>query len=153
MIFGRSAREGVCLRKLLNKKSTFYLFLCLTLWLAISWLTGSNCWFKAVFGIPCPGCGSTRAFVALWHGQWLESFRWHPLIILSLVFLPLVLVSRIFKPYLLKQPNVNLLLWGILGLYIGVYAVRMIFLFPHTSPMAPLYSCLWRQVILAISFL
>ena len=39
----------------------------------------SVCPFYNLTGLPCPGCGLTRAFVCLGHGQWLESLHWHPL--------------------------------------------------------------------------
>lgn len=39
----------------------------------------SVCPFYQLTGLPCPGCGLTRAFVCLGHGQWRESLHWHPL--------------------------------------------------------------------------
>src|SRR5436190_13214116 len=36
------------------------------------------CTMKRVTGIDCPGCGLTRSFVALGHGQWQDSFRYNP---------------------------------------------------------------------------
>lgn len=39
----------------------------------------SICPFYNLTGLPCPGCGLTRAFVCLGHGQWRESLHWHPL--------------------------------------------------------------------------
>lgn len=39
----------------------------------------SVCPFYNLTGLPCPGCGLTRAFVCLGHGQWRESLHWHPL--------------------------------------------------------------------------
>ncbi len=39
----------------------------------------SLCPFYNLTGLPCPGCGLTRAFVCLGHGQWRESLHWHPL--------------------------------------------------------------------------
>lgn len=32
------------------------------------------CVFRATFGIPCPGCGMTRSFVFLAHGDLREAF-------------------------------------------------------------------------------
>jgi hypothetical protein len=39
----------------------------------------SICPFHAATGLPCPGCGLTRAFVCLGHGRFAESLVWHPL--------------------------------------------------------------------------
>lgn len=38
------------------------------------------CLFDKVLGIYCPGCGGTRATVALVHGRLLQSLWYHPLI-------------------------------------------------------------------------
>jgi len=35
--------------------------------------------FRRVSGVPCPGCGMTRAFAHLAKGQWGEAVRDHPL--------------------------------------------------------------------------
>lgn len=47
----------------------------------LAWLTAgpSFCPFKVVTGLPCPGCGLTRATVALLHGDLATSFHFHPL--------------------------------------------------------------------------
>ncbi len=39
----------------------------------------SVCPFYSITGLPCPGCGLTRAFVCLGHGQIRQSLHWHPL--------------------------------------------------------------------------
>lgn len=39
----------------------------------------SLCPFNNVTGIPCPGCGLTRSFVSLGHGDVSQAFVWHPL--------------------------------------------------------------------------
>jgi hypothetical protein len=39
----------------------------------------SVCWFHALTGKPCPSCGSTRTFIAIAHGRWIEGFAWNPL--------------------------------------------------------------------------
>jgi len=40
---------------------------------AFSW-----CLFYRLSGMPCPGCGMTRALAALFHGEWREVLRLHP---------------------------------------------------------------------------
>ncbi len=39
----------------------------------------SVCAFHHLTGLPCPGCGLTRAWVSMAHGQLVSAFVWHPL--------------------------------------------------------------------------
>ena len=39
------------------------------------WEVPILCTFRRVTGVPCPGCGLTRSFVFLAHGQVLDAFR------------------------------------------------------------------------------
>lgn len=50
------------------------------------------CPFAIITRHPCPGCGLTRATVALLHGHVLDALRFHPL---SLVVAPLVVAGGI----------------------------------------------------------
>jgi len=36
------------------------------------------CWFFTHWHIYCPACGSTRAMIALAHGQVMQACRWNP---------------------------------------------------------------------------
>ncbi len=36
------------------------------------------CPFRRLTGLPCPGCGLTRSWVYLAHGQWHDGFTAHP---------------------------------------------------------------------------
>ena len=47
-------------------------------WLAFA-LPWPKCAFKAVTGLPCVTCGSTRSLVELLHGHLLAAVRWNPL--------------------------------------------------------------------------
>lgn len=38
------------------------------------------CFFHAVSGYWCPGCGLTRAFIAFGHGRWEEAWIYHPFV-------------------------------------------------------------------------
>jgi hypothetical protein len=42
-------------------------------------ISRAGCGFKAMTGAPCPGCGMTRACLALARGDLVESVRLHPL--------------------------------------------------------------------------
>ena len=65
--------------------------------LFLAHLPGWICPFKALFGIPCPGCGLTTAIAELLHGDWRGSLSTHAfapvfmlafLVILASVALP-----------------------------------------------------------------
>lgn len=39
----------------------------------------SLCLFRALSGLPCPGCGILRSLVCCGHGRWAEAAAYHPL--------------------------------------------------------------------------
>ena len=83
-----------------------------------------RCPFKAVTGIPCPGCGMTRAVLSALRGDFRTAFYYHPLWIVAV---PLVLVEFLNAVGGIKIPakvnNVILIIAGILLL--AVYVIRM----------------------------
>jgi hypothetical protein len=81
--------------------------LCFAMLVAGLVLVGANllhvrvwvCVFREVTGLPCPGCGMTRAVSALCRGELQQSVAWHPFapgIALSVlvIFLAAVLPAR-----------------------------------------------------------
>ena len=40
-----------------------------------------DCWIHKRSGIYCPGCGGTRAFFAILHGEVITSFFYHPVVL------------------------------------------------------------------------
>lgn len=53
------------------------------------------CRFRALTGIPCPTCGSTRALLALARGRLFEAFAHNPLAVTAGVFGTAWLVARV----------------------------------------------------------
>jgi hypothetical protein len=49
------------------------------------------CPFRALTGLQCPGCGSTRGLYRLLHGDVVAAFELNPLFVLSLPFLVFIL--------------------------------------------------------------
>lgn len=41
-------------------------------------ILGGTCHVREVTGVDCPGCGTTRSFVAFFDGDLAQAFRWHP---------------------------------------------------------------------------
>ena len=109
-------------------------------------LLDAGCPIRHITGIPCPGCGMTRACLAALRLDFGEAFRMHPLWPLPL---PLILL-QVFRPGpLFRNPRAeNGFWWSMLALVMAEYAVRMVRLFPHTPPMdfndGALICRIWR---------
>lgn len=63
-----------------------------------------ECSFKEAFGIPCVGCGGTRAMIALAKGRAIEAFRFNPAAVLGVAACALWLASGLSR-YLLATPE------------------------------------------------
>ncbi len=87
-------------------------------------LTGrSICLFYNVTGVPCPGCGMTRAFLHLLKGDILHAFQYHPLF-------PLV----IFIPFIFNSGKDRYVYIGA-SLMVIVWIIRLRLYFPNVEPM------------------
>lgn len=65
----------------------------------IDWLEQHlfTCFFKAHFGIDCPGCGLQRAFISLLRGHLSESLHYHAALIPFLLTIVLLVAQLILK--------------------------------------------------------
>ena len=86
------------------------------------------CPFRALTGLPCPGCGLTRSWVYAAHGWWEESFASHAfglVLVAAVVALAVVVVTRRVRRT--APPNLNRLLKNPVAYSIGalwlIYAV------------------------------
>ena len=71
--------------------------------LFLSWLYNSKtfnpakllppCSFRAITGFICPGCGCTRATLALFRGDFIDSFKNNPIVLYCFVIYMLFMVS------------------------------------------------------------
>jgi len=96
-------------------------------------MDGNTCLIKEIIGIPCPGCGMTRAYISLMHFDIKVAFYYHPLFVLPAIIAFILLfksnkhIAKIYK---------NEAVWmGMLIMVVGVWIVRMIVLFPNRAPM------------------
>lgn len=91
------------------------------------------CPFRALTGLPCPGCGLTRSWVYAAHGWWRESFASNPfglVVVAAVVLLAVVVVARRVRRT--APPNIDKALRHPVALAIGavwlVYAaVRLVY--------------------------
>ncbi len=100
---------------------------------AVSLMDGNTCLFKLFSGIPCPGCGMTRAYIRLAHFNISAALFYHPLFIIP----PILAIVILFKgkSFISKIYKSNIFWVALLIVILGVWAVRMLLLFPDTPPM------------------
>ena len=81
------------------------------------------CPFKLLTGVPCPGCGMTRAYLHLFEGDIQGAFYFHPLFWL----IPLLVLLVIFwKKPMVQRINQNRYFWlGLMIAVLGVYGYRI----------------------------
>lgn len=130
-----------------NIKSIIAVVPYVTIWIMLSLFTGSLCWIRAVTGFPCPGCGSTRAVICLFRFQFREALRFHPLIFLSLAVIVYYIVKALRGDIKNIYKTEKYSGFAIVIIFIAIYIIRMILLFPHTEPMTILDTALWQRIL------
>ncbi len=90
------------------------------------------CPFRLLTGLPCPGCGLTRAWVYLAHGWWRESFAAHPFGIVAVGLLVALVVAVVVArargraaPDLDRVLRAAWLRW-VLAAWLGFAVVRLV---------------------------
>lgn len=87
---------------------------------------------RALLGLPCPGCGSTRALIALFSGNVRQYFDYMPLAVPN-VFLLLYFIFSYPRKKAFGKGDMALL-WSFFIVNVSFYIIRMIFFFPNISP-------------------
>lgn len=99
----------------------------------------TTCPAVLITGLPCPGCGMTRAFVHLLHLDFAGAWRMHPFVYFFVIFV----IWFVFRRYILGIPDTEKA-WkvaAVLGIFmILFYAWRMIRYFPGEPPMSYYYG-------------
>lgn len=98
------------------------------------------CPFRALTGLPCPGCGLTRSWVYLMHGDLgsaLASNWFGPVLIVAVIALTVVaLRARISRrrPVDMDKLVKNPIVLGLFGLFLAYGTVRLILTMTGTIP-------------------
>lgn len=83
-----------------------------------------HCPFLYFFGIPCPGCGMTRALLSVAKLDLKAAFYYHPLffiVILAAIYIALKLSGKIK----ISKKTENSLIMAVCILFIAVYFIRL----------------------------
>lgn len=77
---------------------------------------GIGCVWKSLTGLPCPGCGMTRAVFALLRGDVLLSLKRHFMLFsLPIIYMYIVFDGRLFKNRKINIAVLALILFGFLA--------------------------------------
>jgi hypothetical protein len=95
------------------------------------WPLPSTCGSKTLFGVDCPGCGLTRSFVSLAHGDWAGAWRAHRL---GWLLALLVVIQIPYRAAALMLPDRELLgYWPpkivgyvVIGLLLGNWLIEQL---------------------------
>lgn len=100
---------------------------------AATLLLGTVCPFAAVTGLPCPGCGTTRALFLALTGRFGEAFLYQPFLFLWI----LLAVYAAWQRYIRGERAAGALpaATGIVVLMVCFYLYRMAVVFPADPPM------------------
>ena len=105
---------------------------CLHFALTAAGLPAWECPFRTALGLPCPGCGLTRATLHLLRGDWRHALAMHafsPLVVLALcglilgALLPIALRARLTAA-LVRLDTQFRLSWLLLGTFLIYWLAR-----------------------------
>ena len=119
--------------------SAWWVFLLMAVYVVFAHIfLGTSCLFASTTGLPCPGCGSGRAFVELIRNNFTASFFYYPMLIPSMIVIVIYAVLWFTHD---RTPNyTNIMLIGVVIMIIAIYFIRAIIMFPRESPMTYNYK-------------
>ena len=94
--------------------------LAVLLVIALMYISGIGCPIRYMTGIPCAGCGMTRAAVALVLLDFKQALHYHPMVYALPIFVALYLLARH------KGKSGNAVLWIACALFIITYLLRIL---------------------------
>ena len=98
----------------------------------VSYFSSTLCVFNNVTGIPCPGCGLTRAYLCFFKGDLLGAFKFHPLFLLPAIVVIILINNKLEIDKFYIKPSLAIVF---LRIILTTYIIRMILLFPNFEPM------------------
>jgi hypothetical protein len=95
------------------------------------------CPFRALTGLTCPGCGTTRCLHQLLHGNIIAAFKFNPLFFVALPFLFWAL-ARFTNSAIVGRPPATIhvnprYVWSIVALIVSFWIFRNTSLYPFPS--------------------
>ena len=104
-------------------------------------ITGIGCPIKFLTGVSCLGCGTTRAWLALFRGDIAGAFRFHPLFWVPIPATAVVILQKKFskKTYIAS-------IYFCFTLYLVVYVLRMLYSDGSVVSFAPRQGAIYKII-------
>lgn len=122
-------------------KQYYVLFLVLGVYVLVAYLVKFPiCPIRAIWGMPCPGCGITRAVMSILKMDYLYAWNLHPFSYLIIFSAVLWFVGRYLTNWKMKWFE-----YYATGIGVGMlifYLYRMICFYPNLEPMVYNHSSL-----------
>ena len=88
---------------------------------SIMYFSGLGCPILKWTGIPCFGCGMTRAVISLVHLDFAMAWQYHPMVFLMPFCIVALLMAKKMPRWLIK-----VILIGVVALFVIIYFVRLL---------------------------
>ena len=130
-------REDI--RKFWKAAAAFVLYMVM-----VQKLTGRFCPMVLISGLPCPGCGMTRAFFLFLQLRFAEAYQMHPLVY---GWIALGIVFCVRRYVMVKEvKSLQKYAIALLIVMVGFYIYRMIRFFPNQEPMTYFQGNLLQRI-------
>ena len=103
---------------------------------------GQTCPSKVIFGLPCPGCGLTRAGLSFFTGRFSESLHMNPMFPVLFLYAIVAAALRILAPKHLGKLKIAAV--PIIILTLTAFVFRMIMYFPD-EPMTVFHGSMLHR--------
>lgn len=106
--------------------------IALAVWIMIDHIFGTVCPTRLLFGVPCPGCGMTRALINILLLEFKEAFEYHLFIYVWIMFGAYCVWFRYIKGVRIRY--FKQLLISIIVAMLVYYGYRMYTFYPGVEP-------------------